>query len=265
MSSTRSLSTVSTAEPELVTNSRNGMVLAYDHNGLPVMGFPLSPDPGFPLQAMPVVANLDTGNNEILIGSDSGNIWAWHAFAALVDGWPRALDGAVSFTPAFGELDHDYRIEGVFLTRQDPTLVVLGFQSSHLNPPWPMFGHDPRNTGCYGCIEDVVTGVGEDPGTVANPTLVQFAPPTPNPSSGTTLFSFTLPSRAAVCLEIFDARGVRVRTVVKEELLAGTHTTFWDGLDRRGRRPASGIYYAHLRLRGPGLDRELTRKIVRLR
>ncbi len=256
---------VGTSEPELVTDSRNGMVLAYDHNGLAVMGFPLTPDPGFPLPAMPAVANLDTGNNEVLSGSDSGNIWAWHASTTVVDGWPRALAGEVAFTPAFGDLDQDSLIEGVFLTRQDPTLVALGFQSASLNPPWPMFGHDPRNTGCYGCIEDVVTGVDEDPSAALPSTRVRFAPPSPNPGNGRTVFGFTLPSRAAVRLEIFDARGKRVRTVVKEELPAGEHTAFWDGLDRKGRRPASGVYHARLRLRGPGLDRELTRKIVRLR
>ena len=250
-------------EPELVATCHDGRIYAYDHTGAPLSGYPAAADAGFPLQAMPVVMKVDNGAFSPLAGSDAGNIWAWDVLGAVKDHFPYALDGGVSLAAACGDLLGVSRIQAVFLTHDNPGLVALDFGSSSTYALWPMAAHDPRNTGCYGCVEDVATGV--DDGGGAATSRVSFAAPAPNPSAGSTLFSFSLPVRAAARLDVFDVRGMRVRTVLKEELAAGLHTVSWDGRDDRGQRPASGVYYARLRLRGPGIDQELTRKIVRLR
>jgi flagellar hook assembly protein FlgD len=51
-------------------------------------------------------------------------------------------------------------------------------------------------------------------------------------------------------LEIFDAAGRRVRTLVAGEYTPGFHTTTWDGLDAGGRTVSSGIYFLQLRTEG---------------
>jgi flagellar hook assembly protein FlgD len=53
-----------------------------------------------------------------------------------------------------------------------------------------------------------------------------------------------------VRLEIFDAAGRLVRTLVAAELPAGRHRVVWNGLDAKGRRSASGIYFDRLTVDG---------------
>ncbi len=52
---------------------------------------------------------------------------------------------------------------------------------------WPMFGNNPQRTGCFDCVENVLSPValGNDEGGL---TQFGFAPPSPNPSSGSPLW-----------------------------------------------------------------------------
>jgi hypothetical protein len=136
----------------------------------------------------------------------------------------------------------------------DVNRPLLGYEES-----WLMAGHDAQRTGCLYCVEDLVTPVIDDPGSV---TRVSFAPPSPNPSSGAANFHFSLPGPAVINLEVFDVRGHRVSLVTREEAAAGHHVATWNGRGDRGNDLASGIYFARLRVQGPGIREELTRKIT---
>jgi len=80
----------------------------------------------------------------------------------------------------------------------------------------------------------------------------------PNPFNPDTYISFSLPERSHVLLVIYNILGKRIRTLVKEEMEAGTHSIHWDGKDDVGNQVASGIYF--YRLRTEGFDK--TRKMV---
>ena len=56
-----------------------------------------------------------------------------------------------------------------------------------------------------------------------------------------------MPADGEVRLEIFDAAGRRVRTLVEGWAQAGVHRATWDGRDDDGREAASGIYLYRLR------------------
>jgi len=68
----------------------------------------------------------------------------------------------------------------------------------------------------------------------------------PNPFNPSTLVPFELAGDAHVRLEIYNALGQRVRTLVDGPLAAGKHAVEWDGKDRRGRSVSSGIYLYRL-------------------
>lgn len=72
----------------------------------------------------------------------------------------------------------------------------------------------------------------------------------PNPFGRETALSFTLPRAMAARLMITDVSGRRVRELWRGDLPAGSHTMRWNTLDDRGRRAASGIYFAALRAEG---------------
>ncbi|MCI0514146.1 dockerin type I domain-containing protein, partial [candidate division KSB1 bacterium] len=72
-------------------------------------------------------------------------------------------------------------------------------------------------------------------------------PAYPNPFNPATTIGYRLPQTMHVDLRIFDLLGREVKTLVKQEQLAGEHQVTWDGADHAGAAVGSGIYWARLR------------------
>ncbi len=88
-----------------------------------------------------------------------------------------------------------------------------------------------------------VSGAEEQPvGAVA----LSLAPSRPNPTTGATRIAFALPAPQRVELQVFDAGGRLVRTLLSGELAAGAHVADWDGRDEASHPVASGCYYCRL-------------------
>ncbi|MFQ5632749.1 MAG: T9SS type A sorting domain-containing protein, partial [bacterium] len=83
---------------------------------------------------------------------------------------------------------------------------------------------------------------------VESETPVEFAllPNYPNPFNPSTNIRFALPKTAHVSIKIYDPLGRHIRTLVDEQLAAGTHTQIWDGRDHKNSALASGIYIVRL-------------------
>ena len=64
----------------------------------------------------------------------------------------------------------------------------------------------------------------------------------PNPFNPSTTIKFGLPEDANVRLEVFDAMGRKVATLVDGQLTAGYHEAQWDAITDAGATVASGIY-----------------------
>ena len=75
------------------------------------------------------------------------------------------------------------------------------------------------------------------------PTGYRLAQNWPNPFNAATRIRFDLPVGGEVHLVVYTLSGQRVRTLVRGERDAGTHTVVWDGRDEEGRGAASGIYF----------------------
>ncbi len=52
----------------------------------------------------------------------------------------------------------------------------------------------------------------------------------------------TLPGQQDLNVEIYDARGARVRRLHSGTMSGGTQVLVWDGRDSNGRAAASGVY-----------------------
>lgn len=73
----------------------------------------------------------------------------------------------------------------------------------------------------------------------------------PNPFNPTTTLRYRLPRDGAVSLEILDARGRRVRSLLEATTqAAGVHELLWNGRDDAGLPLPSGLYQARLRAAG---------------
>ena len=72
----------------------------------------------------------------------------------------------------------------------------------------------------------------------------------PNPARGPLRVTYAVPDRRIaglpVRVEVYDARGRRVDTVVDGVRYPGTFTAWWTGADRAGRPVAAGVYLLRL-------------------
>lgn len=64
----------------------------------------------------------------------------------------------------------------------------------------------------------------------------------PNPFNPTTTISFSIPTSQKVSLEIINVRGQIVKTLLDQQMSAGTHAIEWDATNESGSKVASGIY-----------------------
>ncbi len=70
----------------------------------------------------------------------------------------------------------------------------------------------------------------------------------PNPFNPETAISYQLSDLSHVRLEIYNSVGQKVKTLVNEQLVAGTYTVQWNGTNDAGQQVASGVYLNRLRV-----------------
>ncbi|MCJ7577584.1 MAG: T9SS type A sorting domain-containing protein [candidate division Zixibacteria bacterium] len=77
----------------------------------------------------------------------------------------------------------------------------------------------------------------------SKPTTFLLSQNYPNPFNPVTNFKFSLPKASHVKIEIFNILGQKVKTLVDEDMKAGSFVVDWDGKDQRGVEVSSGIYF----------------------
>ena len=95
-------------------------------------------------------------------------------------------------------------------------------------------------TASYAWAFQVVTAIHELPGVPKEFALGQNYP---NPFNPTTTISFDVPKFSAVKIVVYDILGRAVRTLVTQNMTAGSYTAQWDGLNDAGQQVSSGIYF----------------------
>jgi hypothetical protein len=88
----------------------------------------------------------------------------------------------------------------------------------------------------------------------------------PNPFNPSTRIPFVVGgdingAETRVVLAVYDVRGARVASLVRESRRPGTYVAYWNGTDDAGRPAASGIYFARLEVG----DARIARKLVLLK
>lgn len=92
------------------------------------------------------------------------------------------------------------------------------------------------------------------------PGATRLFPARPNPFNPITTIRFHVAARTHVRLDVLDARGRRVRTLVDAVTPAGPHEVTWRGEDALGTRVASGVYF--VRLSGPNLAAQIQKLVL---
>src|SRR6185436_9694547 len=74
------------------------------------------------------------------------------------------------------------------------------------------------------------------------PRMARLMGGAPNPFSASTAITFDVPRAGHARVEVFDASGRRVTTLLDREVGAGAHSVRWEGVDDVGRRVRPGLY-----------------------
>ena len=119
------------------------------------------------------------------------------------------------------------------------------------------------HTLCYSGQDDRTTDIeadirGEDGLNAARSYSLGLDQNYPNPLNPETSITFTIPQRSRVILKVFNVKGELVRTILEGDAEAGEHTIRWNGINEKGARVVTGIYFLRLET-GIGT---LTRKMV---
>ena len=226
------------------------------------------------LEPVRVINNTFVGNDHGITGGDSlvvlNNIFANTTNVAM-----KNVDaGSVVAHNLFFANGTDHvlsNVDSATTLYQDPLLLhdyVLGIGSPAVDAGAATFEANGRvvssmNVTDYsGAAPDLgaretIEGVSVTAGDVSRG--IEFLPPAPNPSRGTTRFSVSLSVADHIQLEIVDVTGRRVRSLADGPATAGRHEYTWDGRTASGHAVPAGIYFARLRTAGRFYARRLVR------
>jgi hypothetical protein len=138
----------------------------------------------------------------------------------------------------------------------DPTLAKFELKTTTMESPShaPLFVYTDFSNGradvkgVEPAFEDIVIALAdvpqaENPIDNVLPTEFALKQNAPNPFNPTTMIGFDLPAPAYVKLEILNILGQKVKTLVDEQMEAGSHSVEWNGTDNTGSAAASGVYF----------------------
>jgi len=136
--------------------------------------------------------------------------------------------------------------------------LPLAFQSFTLHVPDAptSLTIDPDNWILQTTSYSTSVGVGEGEGLLPSRAL-DLAPPHPSPARGPTTLSFVTPREGRARLEVVDAAGRRIATLLDRSLEAGAHSTVWDGRDASGATARPGVYWILLDVNGERRSRRI--------
>ncbi|MCD4650228.1 MAG: T9SS type A sorting domain-containing protein, partial [Candidatus Cloacimonetes bacterium] len=69
----------------------------------------------------------------------------------------------------------------------------------------------------------------------------------PNPFNPETSINFSIKDVGYVKIEIFNAKGQRVKALVDVVMEAGNHSVIWDGKDESGKSVKSGVFFYRMK------------------
>ena len=181
----------------------------------------------------------DNGNSTaIKMNTDTFGEWVW----TNMDTKDNVLDVEIT-SAGVQEINVWMREDGLFIDK-----IVLtqdaGFVPVDLGPAEsPRVSAAAMTAAMNGTAGEFIKG-GE---VIDLPTEFALEGNYPNPFNPTTTIQFALPEDASVTLEVFDATGRLVSTLINGQLSAGRYESVWNGRSDAGSTVASGVYLYRLR------------------
>lgn len=220
---------------DIIFVSIAGKVWAVSQSNTLLGSYPV--DAGASFNCPPLVADIDAdGQCEIVLHSYLNSIYAYHNDGSAVDGFPfyTTYNGATPGTLV--DFDNDGYFKLIAGYSNGVLMSNLRRPSSEL-APWTTYRGSLTRQGSVASAGHVATA-----DELMSPAVDLLWQNYPNPFNPNTTIAFELAKAGAIRLDIFNAKGQKVRTLLQGKLGSGRHTAAWDGADDNGQSLASGIY-----------------------
>ncbi len=171
------------------------------------------------------------GTDPLFSGSDPALPSSYYLYSDEVNGYSPAIDAGT----------------------MNPAILPLGYAI----PQYDAFGFNR----VYGSGIDI--GCFESQGYTGNeeelnpPVSVLQLANYPNPFNPSTTISYKVPTDGDVTLNIYNARGQLVNTLVSEPKTKGNYQVVWTGKDSSGNYVASGLYFTRLVSGGKSISKKM--------
>lgn len=106
---------------------------------------------------------------------------------------------------------------------------------------WPQSIYNVNEEG------QVLVNIKEPTAVIIEPARAFHLKNSPNPFNHLTSITYQTTSTGHILLAIYSTSGALVCKLVEGRTSRGTHRVSWNGIDRKGRRLASGVYFCKLR------------------
>jgi hypothetical protein len=174
-----------------------------------------------------------------------GFTWTWHTkLFADAGGWNEFSSGEYRFV--LNKTEQDWTQYQVIIEVPDNSVTAVSVRPRAFHLWTGISYYDDFSSNA---VEAVVTSVESDkPRPVSGIMPIEYSLEQnyPNPFNPSTTIDYSLPVTGAVRLEIFNALGQKVRTLVNEVQNVGKWTVRWNGRDDFGANVASGVYFYRL-------------------
>lgn len=190
---------------EIIFNSKK-KIEALNFNGSKVSNFPILPilQTDETLVGTPIIFDLSNdGNNDIVVVTSQGQVFAYDMDGKIVDGFPTSLGGRVSLTSVAEDFDNDNSIELISMNDNGEMFSwQLNASRTETVLWWNQYNADPTNNTF---IQKQLTKIPVET-TALMPTESVYNYPNPNTQNYTTIRYF-LKEDANVDIKIFDLAG----------------------------------------------------------
>lgn len=191
-------------------------------------GGPLAVDPSGDVYVAGILyGTMDLGGGPL---TSAGN---WDMFLAkFTEG------GSHVWSARYGDAQKYQNANGLATDNEYNVIMDGSFQGTVDFGGGPLTGAD---------MDAFIVKFGPDPTGVHTPLRNDSALwASPNPFNPLTIVHYSVAQPGPVRVEIYDARGARVSTLVNREHHAGSFTATWRGVDDAGQPVSSGVYFARL-------------------
>ncbi len=236
-------------ELDIALVTKNGTVYLFKQNGDDFPGFPVMNNKN--VNTPPLAVDIDNdGFPEVLFLSTDNTLYGFKIDGSGLPFTPVPVNTSGSNPASIEDIDNNGTFEFVSGTPTGAYVLDIKVPKGE-KIPWNVYRGNYQRTGFYGDNE-----LFTEANDFVLPAQVAILHQNyPNPFNPNTKIAFSLPEAADVTLNIYNIKGQKVRTLIREEHFSkGNHILEWDGRDRRNRELGTGIYLYELKADNTRID-----------